>query len=331
MHVEVGVANGQDVRQRPGKKTDTRDATWIAELLAHGLIKPSFVPPPEMRALRDLTRTRVSLVQTRTQAKNRVHKILEDTNIELASVVSDVFGKSVRRLLEALVADARDAAKLSAMALGNLRRKIPQLAGALEGQCTAHHAKLMAGALELVDVLGRQIGEIDQHLHELLGPMAPQREQLDSIPGVNEITARNIIAELGLDMTRCSSAARLAAWAGLSPGNNESAGKRRKGRTRKGNRSLRRVLVQWAWATRKTSTFVGRTWRRLEARVGGKKAAVAVAHTIVVIIYHLLLEGTLYEEERYDRLLPRQEERARKRALKALARLGYAVTLDKVA
>jgi len=327
--IEVCVANSRDVRQRPGKKTDESDATWIAELLAHGLITPSFVPPPEIRALRDLTRTRVSLVQTRTQAKNRVYKILEDTNIKLASVVSDVFGKSARRMLEALVAGERDAAKLSAMALGSLRRKIPQLEVALEGQFTAHHATLIAGALELVDVLGRQIGELDQQLQELLGPMAPQLEQLDSIPGVNEITARDILAEIGLDMTRFGSAERLAAWAGLSPGNNESAGKRRKGRTRRGNRYLRRVLVQCAWTTRKTSTFLGRTFRRLEARVGGKKAAMAVAHKSLVIIYHLLLEGTFYEEERYDRLLPRQEERERQRALKALERLGYAVTLAK--
>ena len=180
-------------------------------------------------------------------------------------------------------------------------------------------------------MLGRQIGEIDQQLHALLGPLAPQLEQLDSIPGVNASTARDILAEIGLDMTRFGSAERLAAWAGLSPGNNESEGKRRKGRTRRGNRYLRRVLVQCAWATRKTSKFLGRTFRRLEARVGGKKAAVAVAHKILVIIYHLLLEGTFYEEERYDRLLPRQEERERQRALKALDRLGYAVTLEQVA
>jgi transposase len=282
-----------------------------------------------MRAFRDLTRTRVSLVQTRTPAKNRVSKILEDTNITLASVVSEVFGKSARRMLEALVAGERDAAKLSVMALGSLRRKMPQREVALEGQCTAHHAKLMAGALELVDGLGRQIVDIDQQLQALLGPMAPQLEQLDSMPGVNESTARDIRAEIGLDMTRFGSASRRAAWAGLSPGNNESAGKRRKGRTRRGKRYLRRVLVQCAWATRKTSTFLGRTFRRLEARLGGKKAAVTVAHKILVIIYHLLLEGTFYEEERYDRLLPRQEERERQRALKALERMGYAVTLEK--
>jgi transposase len=328
--VEVHLANSRDVRQRPGKKTDKRDATWIAELLAHGLITPSFVPPPKIRALRDLTRTRVSLVQMCTQAKNRIYKILEDTNIKLASVVSDLFGKSARRMLDALVAGERDPAKLSAMALGTLRGKIPQLEVALEGQFTEHHAKLIKGALELVDVLGRQIAEMDQQLQELMSEMTPQLEQLDSIPGVSEITARDLIAEIGLDMRRFGSASRLASWAGLSPGNNESAGKRRKGRTRKGNRYLRRVLVQCAWATRKTSTFLGRTFRRLEARLGSKKAAMAVAHKILVIIYHLLLEGTFYEEERYDRLLPKQEERERKRAIKALERLGFSVTLAKV-
>ena len=189
---EVCVANSHDVRQRPGKKTDERDATWMAALLAHGLSQPRFVPPPEIRALRDLTRTRVSLVQTRTQAKHRGYKILEDTNVKVASVVSDVFGKSARRMLEALVAGARDAAKLSAMALGSLRRKMPQFAVALEGQFTAHHATRIAGALELGDMLGRQLGEIEQQLHALLGPMAPQLEQLDRIPGINEITGRAI-------------------------------------------------------------------------------------------------------------------------------------------
>jgi transposase len=233
--------------------------------------------------------------------------------------------------LEALVAGERDAAKLSVMALGSLRRKMPQLAVALAGPCTAHHATLIAGALELVDVLGRQIVDIDQQLQALLGPMAPQLEQLDSIPGANAITACDMLAKSGLDMTRFGSASRLAAWAGLSPGNNESAGKRRKGRRRRGKRYLRRVLVQCAWATRKTATFWGRTLRRLEARVGSTKAAVTVAHKILVISYHLLLEGTFYEEERYDRLVPRQEERERQRALKALERMGYAVTLEKVA
>jgi transposase len=177
-------------------------------------------------------------------------------------------------------------------------------------------------------VRGRPLGERAQHRQALLGPLAPQLEQLDSMPGVHAVTARARLAELGLDGTRCGSASRLAAWAGVSPGHNARAGTRRKGRTRRGKRSLRRVVVQCAWATRQTSTFVGRTLRRLEARVGGKQAAVAVAQKSLVILSHLLLEGTLDEEEREDRLVPRQEERERKRALKALARLGYAVTLE---
>jgi transposase len=292
--VAVGVAKSHDVRQRPGKKTDERDATWMAELLAPGVIQPSCVPPPEMRAFRDLTRTRVSLVQTRTQAKNRVDKMLADTNITLARVVSDGFGKSARRLWEALGAGERDAAKLSVMALGSVRRKMPQLAVALAGPCTAHHATRMAGALELVDVLGRQLGDMDQQRQALRGPMAPQLEQLDRLPGVHAITARAMLAELGLDMTRFGSASRRAAWAGVAPGHNASAGKHRQGRTRRGRRYLRRVLVPCAWAPRKTSTFVGRTCRRLEARVGGKKAAVTVAPKILVILDPLLLEGTFY-------------------------------------
>jgi transposase len=228
--VEVLVANSRDVRQRPGKKTDKNDATGIAELLAHGLIKPRFVPPPTMRALRDLTRTRVSLVQTRTQAKKRVYKMLADTNIKLATVVSDVFGKRARRMWDALVAGERAPPKLSVLALGTLRRKIPPLEVALEGLFTEHHAKLIAGALALVDVLGRQIAGIDQPLRALLSAGTPQLKQLGSIPGVHDITARDIIAEIGLDMSRFGAASRLASWAGLSPGNNDSAGKRRQGR-----------------------------------------------------------------------------------------------------
>jgi transposase len=296
--VEVLVATSRDVRPRPGKKTDQNDAIRIAALLAHGLITPSVVPPPSICALRELTRTRVALVQTRTQAKNRVSTMLEAPNIKLALVVSDVFGTSGRRRLDALVAGERDPATLSALALGTLRRKSPPLEVALHGRFTAPHARLLQGALELVAVLGRQIAEMAQQLQALLRPMAPQLEQLDSLPGGDAITARDILAESGLDMRRFASASRLASWAGLSPGNNERAGQRRKGRTRKGNRYLRRVLVQCAWATRKTSTFLGRTLRRLEARCGSKKAAGAVAHKLLVIIDPLLLEGTFYPEAR---------------------------------
>jgi transposase len=329
--VEVLVGNAQEMRRRPGHKTDKADARWIAELLAHGLIRPSFIPPPPIQALRDLTRTRVALIQARTQAKNRVVKVLEDTNIKLTSVVSDLFGRSGRRMLAALVAGERDPKALAALALGVLRRKQPQLELALSGQFTAHHAWLIQGALELIDLLDRQLTDLDQRIGELMAPLAPQAEQLTSIPGVEATAARAILAEIGTAMRHFGSAARLASWAGVCPGNDESAGKRRSGRTRKGNRYLRRVLVQCAWAARKTPTFLGHTFRRLEGRLGGKKAAMAVAHKILVIVYHLLLEGTCYEEARYDRLQARQEERQQKRAVKALERLGYRVTLERLA
>jgi transposase len=329
--VEVLVGSTREMRPRPGHKTDPADARWIAELLAHGLIRPSFVPPPETRALRDLTRTRVGLVQTRTQAKNRVQKVLEDSNIKLASVVSDVFGKSGRQMLKALIEGERDAQTLASMALGRLRRKLSELELALTGQFTEHHGRLIALSLELIDLLERQIAELNEQIRLLIEPFMPQIEQLDSIPGVDVTAARDILGEIGMDMSRFGSAARLAAWAKVSPGNNESAGKRRRSRTGKGNRYLRRILVQCAWSARKTPTFLGRTFRRLEARVGGKRAAVAVGHKILVIVYHLLWQGTYYEEQRYADQRPKQEERDRKRAITALERLGYHVTLARVA
>ena len=329
--VEVLVGNAREMRPRPGHKTDPADARWIAELLAHGLIRPSFVPPPETRALRDLTRTRVGLVQTRTQAQNRVQKVLEDSNIKLASVVSDVFGKSGRQMLQALLAGERDAQQLASMALGRLRRKLPELELALTGQFTEHHGRLIALSLELIDLLERQIAELNEQIRLLIEPLLPQIEQLDSIPGVDATAARDILGEIGTDMSRFGSAARLASWAKISPGKNASAGKRRPGRMGTGHRYVRRVLVQCAWAARKPSTFLGRTFRRLETRLGGKRAAVAVGHKMLGIGYHLLWQGTSYEEQRYTDQRPKQEERDRKRAITALKRLGYRVTVERVA
>ena len=328
--LEVVVANARSVRPRPGKKTDKADAAWLAELLAHGLIDPSFIPPPAMQALRDLPRTRVALVQTRTQVQNRISKMLEDTNIKVAHAMSDLFSKSGRRMLKALCEGERNPKKLAAFALGTLRRKLPELELALTGQFTTHHGRLIQGELELMELLERQIAELDEQIRQATEPFAAQLAQLQSLPGVQAITARDIVAEIGTDMSRFGSATRLASWAGIAPGNNESAGKRRKGRTRKGNRYLRRVLVQCAWAARKTPTFLGRTFRRLESRLGRKKAAVAVAHKILVIAYHLLVNGTRYDESRYSRQDVRKVEREKKRAIEALESLGYNVTLSPV-
>lgn len=328
---EVLVANAREVHQRPGKKTDKQDAEWISELLAHGLIKPSFIPPPKIGALRDLTRTRVKLIEARTDAKNRVHKILEDTNIKLASVVADLFGKSARNMLNELVNGERNPATLAMFALGKMKAKIPALELALAGQFTEHHAVLIGLSLRLIDGFDREIKVIDEQIDQLVGPMTASIEQLDSIPGIHSIAARLILAETGTDMSRFGSSGRLASWAGVCPGNNESAGKRKSGKTCPGNRWLRRILVECAWAARKTETFIGRMFRRLEKRLGGKKAALAVAHKILVIAYEILTNGTFYDEELHNRPNPKREELWRKRIVSRLEQAGYRVTLEPIA
>lgn len=328
---EVLLAHAPAVRQRPGRKTEKAAARWLAALLAQGLIEPRFLPPPVMRARRDLTRTRVALGETRTQAKTRGITILEATNIPVAHVVSDRCGTSGRRRRAAFIAGARRPQTLAARALGKWRRKLPERAWAFTGQCTEPHGRIMQGTLELIDLLNRQLADLETPSRDASAPFTAQREPLMRLPGVNETTARAIIAELGTARQRFGAAARLASWAGRCPGHHASAGQRRRGRTRQGNRSLRRGVVPCAWAARKTPTLLGRTFRRLAVRRGKKQAAVALAHQILVSRYHLLLEGTGYEETRDDRLAPKQEARERQRAVKALERLGDKVTLDKVA
>jgi transposase len=325
--VEIWVVNARHVKQRRGKKTDRADAKWIAELLAHGLIDPSFIPPPPITALRDVLRMRTALVQTRTQVKNRVLAVFEDTNVKLASVVSDPFGVSGRKMMDALAEGQRDPEVLAELSKGVLRRKIPRLLTALEGTFTEHHALLVRLNLELIDQVNNQIAQLDERIEQMMEPLQRQAEQLESTPGVSRTAARIILSEIGTDMRRFGSAARLCSWAGVCPGNNESAGKRKTGKTCKGNRYLRRVLTECAWATRKTDTFLGRTFLRLQRRIGGKKAAVAVGHKILVIVYHLLNEGTEYDDGRYNRPDPVQESRQRRRALFMLERLGYQVQL----
>jgi transposase len=234
-------------------------------------------------------------------------------------------------MLAALVAGERDPQMLASLALGALQHKRPQFELALTGQFTAHHGTLLALLLELLEVLDRQIATLDQQIGELVAPLQAQIAQLDSIPGGDIIAARDILAEIGTDRSRFGDAARLASWAGVCPGNHESAGKRYRGKTCKGHRYLRRVLVQCAWGARKTPTFLGRTCRRLEVRIGKKKAALAIAHKILVLVYHLLAAGTCYAEARYDQYNPRQEARERQRPLKALERLGYTLTLERAA
>lgn len=325
---EVVVGNPADMKRRPGRKTDKLDATWISELLAHGLIPPSFVPPPDIQALRDLTRHRVALVQSRTQVKNRVHKVLEDTNIKLASVVSDLFGKSSRRMLAALIAGERDPEVLADLAMGVLRKKIPDLVLALQGNLTPHHIAMIQMDLEIHDMLHEQIQILDGRIAQAVEPYQEQVEQLKTIPGVEQTAARDILSEIGSDMTRFVSSARLASWAGMSPPNEISAGKRKRTRGNKGNRYLRRLLASCAWACRDTDSFLGRTFRRLQARIGGKKAAIAVGHKILVIVFCLLERGQVYNEQIYDRPNPIEAARRKKAYINGLEALGYAVSLQ---
>jgi transposase len=329
--MEVWVVNARDVKHRRGKKTDPADAKWIAELLAYGLIEPSFIPPPQIAALRDVIRMRTVWVQMRTQVKNRVLAVLEDSNVKLASVVSDPFGVSGRKMMEALTRGEQDPKALSQLAQGVLRRKIPQLEAALEGSFTVHHALLVRLNLDMIDHINAQLVQLDEQIEKMIEPLQKEIERLESIPGVHQTAARIILSETGTDMSRFGSASRLASWAGVCPGNHESAGKRKSGKTRRGNRYLGRVLAECAWATKKTDSFLGRTFRRLEARIGGKKAAVAVGHKILVIVYHLVNEGTIYDDGRYNRPNPREEARKVKRALSTLERLGYQVQLSPVA
>src|SRR5713101_290758 len=286
--VEVLVGNAQEMRRRPGYKTDKADARWITELLVHDLIRPSFIPPtPDWCATGpDAPAGRIDPDACADQKPG--HQSAGGYQYQALERRPDLFGRSGRRMLAALIAGERDPKTLAALALGILRRKLPQLELALTGEFTEHHAWLIQGALDLIDLLNQQIIDLDQHIGELVTPLAPQMEQLISIPGVETTAARAILAEIGTEMQHFGSAARLASWAGVCPGHDESADKRRSGRTRQGNRYLRRVLVQCAWAARKTPTFLGRTFRRLEARLGGKKAAVAIAHKLLVIVYHLL-------------------------------------------
>lgn len=326
--VQVLLANAQQVKPPTGKKTDKADAQWLSELLAHGLIKPSFVPPPEIQGIRNMTRLRVELVETRTMAKNRVLKVLEDANIKLSDVASNVFGKSGREMLAALLQGKQDPEALANLAKGLLRKKIPELQLALDGRFTEHHAMLVRLSLEQIDLLDNQIAQIEAKLEEKLATMQDEEARLATIPGVKGKAIPAIIGEIGVDMSRFDGAGRLSSWAGLSPGNNESAGKRRRGKTRKGNKYLKRVLVQCAWAASKTDTFLGRSFHRLAARIGSKRAAVAVAHKILVIIYHILDKGTIYEDERYDDLEAKRTEKAKNQAVKWLEKLGYRVQIE---
>jgi transposase len=294
---QVVLVNAHHIKQVPGRKTDVKDSEWIAQLLQHGLLRPSFIPPRPTRELRDLTRQRTRLIGEKAAVANRVQKVLEDANIKLGSVASNVLGVSGRDMIEAIIRGEYDPVKLADLARRRLRGKIPQLQVALHGSVTEHHRFLLRTLMDHLTHLEGIIGRYNERIEEALLPFAEQVARLTSIPGVDFRVAEVVVAEIGLDMGRFPTAGHLSSWAGLASGNDQSAGKRRSGRTTDGNRWLKTALVQAAWAAyRAKATHLSRKFRRIAGSRGKKRAAVAVAHTILVIIYHLLKEGTTYQE-----------------------------------
>jgi transposase len=294
---EVLLVNAHHIKQVPGRKTDVKDAEWIAQLLQYGLLKASFIPPPAIRELRDLTRERAQLVHERAAVANRIQKVLEDANIKLASVASDVLGVSGRSMLAAIIDGCEDPTALTALARGRLRQKADALMSALQGFVSDHHRFLLRTLLRQVEQLEAMIAEYTARIEEVMLPLAEAAGRLESIPGLGSHAAEVIVAELGTDMTVFPTASHLASWAGLCPGNDESAGKRRSGKTTKGSQWLRTILVQVAWSASHTkNTIFSATYRRWTKRMGKKKALVALAHKILGVIYKLLKERTHYQE-----------------------------------
>jgi transposase len=323
------LVNAHHVKQVPGRKTDVSDAEWLAQLLQHGLLRGSFVPPPPLRDLRDLTRHRTTLVQERTRVVNRIHKVLEDANIKLSAVASDVLGVSGRAMLQALIAGETDAVHLADLAQRRLRRKRPALIEALTGRVRPHHRFLLQTLLTHVDFLATQLGELDARIDAQLRPFAAELALIRTIPGLKHRTGECVLAEVGPTMTPFASANHLCSWAAVCPGLHETAGKRRSGQTRRGNRWLRGALTEAAWAAARTKgTYTAGQYRRLAARRGKKRALVAVSHHLLRAVYHVLHDGVPYKDlgaQHFDRLAPDQLTRY---LVKRLERLGHKVTLE---
>jgi transposase len=328
--VELLLVNAEHIKQVPGRKTDVADAAWIAQLLCCGLLKASFVPERPVRDLRDLTRQRVQLVRQKVQVANRVQKTLEDANIKLAGVASDVLGASGRDMLRAMARGEGDPVVLAELARGRLRAKIPQLQEALLGEVTDHHRFLLGMLLEQVEFLEGQIARLSARITAVLpAPFAEAIERLGTIPGVDRRAAENIVAEIGVDLKPFRSASQLASWVGVCPGNHESAGKRRSGRTTKGNGWLRVTLVQCAWAASHTKgTYLSSQYKRLASRRGKKRALVAVAHTVLGVVYAVLKKQQAYRELGADYLERQDKDRLKARLLRRLEKLGVKVRVE---
>ena len=325
---ELLLVNAQHIKAVPGRKTDVKDSEWIADLLQHGLLRGSFVPPPEIQDLRDLTRYRVRLTQDRSAVANRIQKLLEEANIKLGAVASDVMGASGQQMLRAIIEGETDPERLSKMARKRMRNRIPELRLALEGKIRDHHRDLLRHLMKHWSFLGDEIASLDE---EIKGRMRPFEEAIalwQTIPGISQLTAWNLVAEIGVNMDQFPSSEHLASWAGLCPGNNESAGKRKSGKMRYGAPWLKRALCQAAWAAAHTKqTYCSAQYRRLAVRRGKKRAIIAVAHSLLIVAYCMLKQNRTYHElggNYFDRI---HAERHKRYLVKKLEALGFQVNL----
>jgi len=326
---ELVLANAQQLKRVPGRKTDTQDCAWIAKLMQHGLIAASFVPPEPQRDLRELCRQRVQLSRQKAAVSNRVQKVLEDANLKLGSVASDVLGKSGRAMLRAIIAGETDPATLAELALGRLRKQLPRLRPALTGRVTEHHRFVLKLFLDEVEVVEEWVRRLEERIEVVLSPFAEAVRRWTTIPGVDRRTAQAVAAEIGTDMSRFPTEGHLSAWAGMCPGNDESAGRRRSGKTPKGSPWLKRALVQAAWAASHTKdTYLSAFYRRLAARRGRKRALVGLGHAILGIMYHMQRTGTDYADLGGDYFERRDTDRLTRRLVRRLESLGLKVTLE---
>jgi transposase len=329
---ELWLLNARHLKNVPGRKTDVAEAAWICQLVEHGLVHPSFVPPKEIRELRNLTRYRKAQIEERTREVQRLEKVLQEAGIKLSSVASKVLGASGRAMIEALVEGTTDPEVLAELAKGRLRAKIPALKEALEGHFSRHHAFMVGNMLSHIDYLEESIGRLSEEIKRVICPFSEEVALLDTIPGVDRRTTETLIAEIGVDMSRFPTSGHLASWAGMCPGNDESAGKRRSGKTRKGSKWLGSALTEAAHAAARTKeSYLSAQYARIKRRRGPKKAAVAVGHSILVICYHLLERKVPYEdlgEDYFHNWRCCSREAYTNRLVRKLERLGHKVVLE---
>jgi transposase len=327
--IQLMLVNARHVKNVPGRKTDVKDCQWLAQLLSAGLLAPSFVPDRPQRELRDLTRQRVQLIQDKTRVANRLQKVLEDANIKLASVASDVLGVSGRKMLHALIEGKQTPEQMAQLAMMKLRDKIPQLTEALRGGVTAHHRFMLKSLIDQIEYLEKQIDSFDLQIETVMSPLEQEAiERLDEIPGFDRRAAQNVLAEIGTDMSRFPSSGHLASWAGMCPGNNESAGKRRSGRMTDGSKWLKRTLNQTGWtAARKKGSYFQAQHRRLTKRRGPKRATMAVGHSQLCVVYEMLKNNTRFADLGGNYFDKHKDDRAKDKLIARLEAMGYKVFL----